>query len=145
MQSKKLKLWLFPFIILIIISISGIVFAINTINTWYQTITVNQIVDAHGICQQVRHTWSKSYFIPTKTSAEWSAFRSNKPEDVILSPCSSPSWTYWSPVVIWCNPMQTAGPPPSTCSPIWSKIITNYPPVNQPCQDYWAIVELTCQ
>lgn len=45
-------------------------------------------VDEHGTCQRVTNNSGLSVFVPTKTTAEWSAFRSNLPGSVTLSACS---------------------------------------------------------
>ncbi len=68
------------------------VWAINTVATGFQTTTSDVEIDAHSTCQNVKHTWSNSYFVPTKTSAEWSAFRNNTPSDVALSACGGGGW-----------------------------------------------------
>src|SRR3989338_4785263 len=44
-------------------------------------------IDAHGVCKKVTNISGKSYFIPTKISNEWSAFRSNLPFNVTLEDC----------------------------------------------------------
>ncbi len=71
------------------------VWAINTVSTGYQTTTTDTEIDAHSTCQNVRHTGSNSYFVPTKTSSEWLAFRNNVPSDVALSDCDW--WWYTLP------------------------------------------------
>jgi|GEM_PF-3789826 len=62
---------------------------INTVATGYQTTTSEVSVDAHSDCQKLSHTGSTSYFVPTKTSAEWTAFQNNKPSDVTVGDCQS--------------------------------------------------------
>ena len=65
------------------------VWAINTVATGYKTTTSNQTINAHGVCRQVQHTASTSYFVPTKTSNEWLQFRNNKPGAVTITNCST--------------------------------------------------------
>lgn len=70
--------------------IPGIVFALNTIVSGFQVSSTPVSIDAHGVCQKVNATDGKTYFVPTNTSTEWSAFRANKPAGVMLSSCVTP-------------------------------------------------------
>src|SRR5690606_14267826 len=45
------------------------------------------MVDEHSVCKNVKNLNGRSLFIPTKTSAEWSSFRTNTPNNVDLSDC----------------------------------------------------------
>lgn len=63
------------------------VWAINTVATGYKTTTTDRKVYAHGVCNEVRHTGWSAYFVPTKTSAEWSAVRNNSPSWLAISTC----------------------------------------------------------
>ena len=69
------------------VMIPAYTWALNTISTGYRTTTSNQVINGHGVCQQVRHTSGLAAFVPTKTSAEWAAFRANAPSNVALSSC----------------------------------------------------------
>jgi len=81
------------------------VWAINTVNTWYKTTTAIVEIDAHSTCRTVRHTGSISYFVPTKSSAEWSAFRANEPSNIVTNTCcdSSLGWYCWYLANDWQN------------------------------------------
>ena len=48
----------------------------------------NQDIDEHGTCQKVDNSTGGDIFIPTNTSAEWTAFRGNGPAGVTYSACS---------------------------------------------------------
>lgn len=62
-------------------------FALNTIATGFQVGATQVTIDAHGVCQVAVATDNKSYFVPTNTADEWSAFRTNKPSGVTLAAC----------------------------------------------------------
>lgn len=81
-------------ILMVLISvIPGLVYALNTESTGYQTGTSGTYVYVHSeTCQEVSHTGSSSYFVPTNTLSEWNTFKTNKPGDVTLaSSCPTPS------------------------------------------------------
>lgn len=61
--------------------------AINTQEDGYQTTTSFQEIRVHGDCKRVRHTGSKSYFIPTKTRDEADHVLSNPPADLEVQAC----------------------------------------------------------
>ncbi len=84
--SKKSNKSLLTLLAVLFLAIPLTVFAINTVSTGFQVGPSNVKIDAHGTCKQVRST-SGTLFVPTKSSAEWSAFRSNKPSGVTLSSC----------------------------------------------------------
>ena len=89
-HSNKLsafRLIIFLFIVLVNFLFSWWAYGTGTIETWFQTTTTFQTIDAHGECRQVRHTWGQSYFVPTASSAEWTAFLSNHPSDVEMTGC----------------------------------------------------------
>ena len=87
MFNKKPKLKI-VILILAFALVPPTIWAIDTVSSGYKTTTSNKEVNAHGTCQLVKHTGGTSYFVPTKTSSEWSAFRSNKPSAVQLSQCT---------------------------------------------------------
>ena len=66
------------------------VLAINNCNDGWQ-IAVGQTkqINCHGICKKVTNNCSKTIFVPTRTSSEWSEFRINRPSCVSLSECCS--------------------------------------------------------
>lgn len=73
-----------------------ITLALNTITTGFQVGASQITIDVHGVCQKVNSTDGKSYFVPTNTAAEWSAFRANKPVGVTLNACCAVPYS-WSP------------------------------------------------
>ncbi len=84
---------------------SMITWWINTVSSWFKSTWVNQIIDAHWECRQVRHTWTKSHFIPSRTSLWWQSFIDNKPSDVTIWLCPIDwGWSSWSYGSYWsCN------------------------------------------
>lgn len=66
-----------------------VAFAINTVDTGYQVLDGTTVqIDAHGTCKKVTNSTANDYFVPTKTSTEWSTFRSNLPTNVTLAACA---------------------------------------------------------
>jgi len=53
-------------------------------------------IDEHGICQKVANASGNRIFVPTKTAAEWAAFRNNRPAGVTLEGCLTIAkiWSY---------------------------------------------------
>ena len=83
---KKIKFKIVWIIIWLFI-ISWVVSAINSVSTWYKVIKwwwkVN--IDAHWDCREVVDNSSvNTYFIPTKSAVEWTAFKWNLPSWVSL-------------------------------------------------------------
>jgi len=64
---------------------ASVILAIGTQSTGFKTSSSAQDVSFYDSCASVRHTGSTSYFVPTKTISEWSAFKSNVPADVTLT------------------------------------------------------------
>lgn len=70
-----------------------VVNAIDTADTGYIVETgEKKEIDAHGVCKVVdnetdEHGNPINIFVPTKTVAEWEAFRNNLPQHVFLLPC----------------------------------------------------------
>jgi len=75
------------FVAAFLIGAPVVVFALNTIATGFQVASTQVTIDAHGVCKKVNATDGKSYFVPTNTAGEWSAFRANKPSGVSLGSC----------------------------------------------------------
>ena len=50
---------------------------------------VTSVIDEHGICRVVTNTSGQPLFVPTRTSAEWTAFYNNPPGGVSTPPCAS--------------------------------------------------------
>jgi len=48
-------------------------------------------INEHSVCYTVVNSSAFDYFVPTKTAAEWTAFRNNLPADVALCDCASTS------------------------------------------------------
>lgn len=101
MKKMKLKIiWVLVWIFIL----WWTVFALNSVSTWYK---VNKSwwkvnIDAHWDCREVRNNSStNNYFIPTKSSTEWSNFKSHLPSWVSLpNECfidarSNPSEANW--------------------------------------------------
>lgn len=91
MKKKSIAKKLIFFVMILIVLVGGLVFALNTVSTGFRTNKSTYMqVNAWSNCYQINNTGSvNDYFIPTATSTEWSAFRTNKPSDVSLTACSS--------------------------------------------------------
>lgn len=91
LKKKSITKKLIFFVVILIVLVGGLVFALNTVSTGFRTNKSTYMqVNAWSNCYQVNNTGSANdYFIPTATSTEWSAFRTNKPSDVSLTACSS--------------------------------------------------------
>ncbi len=111
-MKKKNKIILA--ILLWILIIPTATWAIWGIFSGFRTTSTNQIIDVHGVCKWIKNTWSKNYFVPTKTSIEWSTFLTNKPSDVAETSCSingicNSAYTYsCSSGIFDSNPWDTA-------------------------------------
>lgn len=92
---------LFALLILLAIPVSGI--ALNTVATGFQVGSSQVTIDAHGTCKRVSATDGTLYFVPTNTSAEWSAFRANKPAGVNTTACD-PVRIYLTSGTTWTVP-----------------------------------------
>ena len=52
---------------------------------------LSETIDVHGVCKKaLAPSSNKNYFVPTKTSSEWEAFRNYLPSGVSLESCSLP-------------------------------------------------------
>jgi hypothetical protein len=83
---KNMKV--FYVILLIIVLINPIfVFAINSVSEWYR-VSSTSIINANGTCRSVtKNSWS-DFFVPTRTSTEWTTFINNKPWTSTLWSCA---------------------------------------------------------
>ena len=70
-----------------VLLLPAVVLALNTIDTGFQIAHTTTAIDAHGVCQQLFSTDGKTYFVPTKTSNEWSIFRTQMPAAITASSC----------------------------------------------------------
>ena len=97
-MNNKLKISL---VLVLIVALPGIAYSLNTILTGYQTtssdVTIFAAYDGSGeyqssgegiqLCNEVRHTGSTSYFVPTKTLFEHSSFINSNPSDTSVVEC----------------------------------------------------------
>lgn len=71
-----------------VVIFAGIVYAASS----YQiNNTISTTVNEWGTCGQITNNSGKGVFVPTNTSAEWSAFRSNLPSGVTNGSCCVPN------------------------------------------------------
>ena len=73
-----------------ILFVVSIVYAIDTVAEGYQVGSTAKTIDAHGTCRTVKTDSGSDIFVPTKTAAEWTAFRDNAPVGVTFAACSPP-------------------------------------------------------
>lgn len=97
-----------PLLILITLSVAiffvaGISYALDSWNTGFRinTETKNVYVGSAQTCYKVTNTSGNSYFIPTKTIAEWNAFNANKPAGVTVSGCAECQYSVTNPYFVW--------------------------------------------
>ncbi|MEA9355421.1 fibrinogen-like YCDxxxxGGGW domain-containing protein [Bacteriovorax sp. PP10] len=84
-------------------------FAIGTLNEGYMIVHgTSERINAHATCKKVANAHaSRDYFIPTKTSPEWTSFVTNPPTSVTFSNCDA---TYRScQDILRANPASTSG------------------------------------
>ena len=60
---------------------------INTVTEGFRVANVTTQINAHGICKNVTANDGKTYFVPTRTSAEWTTFLAQKPTTVSATNC----------------------------------------------------------
>ena len=95
MVSSKHSHLLIKTSLFVIVGLSFFVFfnvnkalAINTCSSgWQISDGQTKQINCHGVCKKVTNNCGKSIFIPTKTSTEWSEFRTHNPTCVSLSSC----------------------------------------------------------
>lgn len=83
---------IFSFIFFLVISqLSSVSFAINTVDTGYQiSIGQRQGLTPYGSCSSITNNHASNvYFIPTKTSVEYSTFLNHPPTGVVVGACAS--------------------------------------------------------
>lgn len=100
MRLKKSIIILFC--LTFVISSSIAVYALSNWNEGYKAIHASSVIvrynSATGTRAQVTSTeTSTDYFIPTKTTAEWTAFKNKKPSKItICEPTADCSWGTWT-------------------------------------------------
>lgn len=86
-----MKVWLKSYLISSLVLLSWDCFSIDTVSEGFKVLSGSTVaIDAHGTCQQVSNASGVDQFVATKTSAEWSSFRSNLPSGMSLGSCSTP-------------------------------------------------------
>jgi hypothetical protein len=85
-------------LILLVICTHPIAEAINTISDGFRVnnATISQI-DAHGTCTAVINNSGQDQFIATRSSTEWSSFRSTPPTGVVAGVCCQPGYISTGP------------------------------------------------
>lgn len=79
--------------LLLILYISSPAFALNTCDTGFSVSHgVTKEINCHSECQKVTNSKSKTIFVPTKSSIEWSQFTANPPSNVSFEICITYSW-----------------------------------------------------
>ncbi len=88
---RKSKFYWLVFIF--VIAFAGTAYALNIWNTGYRinTETKNVYVGAGQDCHKITNTSGNSYFIPTKTTAEWNSFASHLPSGASVASCGPPA------------------------------------------------------
>ena len=90
MKRKKILIWILIIVaIVLIIFLIKLILAINTVDTGFRVIAGGALmkIDAWGVCRNVDNNLAQDIFVPTKTSLEWSEFRTHYPAGVTLSVC----------------------------------------------------------
>lgn len=65
------------------------VWAINSVETGFRVGSTEVSVDAQGVCKKIVSTDGQEYFVPTKSSEEWTSFLTNTPEGLTLAECQA--------------------------------------------------------
>lgn len=74
---------------IIVVSIPASIQAINIVLEGFRVGVVATQIDAHNICKNVQTSNGNQYFVPTKTSAEWTTFLSRLPVGATATDCTS--------------------------------------------------------
>lgn len=96
-------------ILLITLLFPSVSFGIGTLNEGYRVLHgTSERVNAHATCKKVANTHASSdYYIPTKSSPEWTSFVTNPPTNITLTNCDV---TYRScQDILRANPSSTSG------------------------------------
>ncbi|WP_374000227.1 fibrinogen-like YCDxxxxGGGW domain-containing protein [Bdellovibrio bacteriovorus] len=77
--------------IFFILITAPLLLALNTQDTGHRVNrSTTKAINAHNVCKKVINAnVAKDFFVPTKTAAEWTSFRSNLPASVTLGSCTS--------------------------------------------------------
>jgi len=92
-----------PFVVLVAIALvfGGIVYAANSYRVGKSGASL--AVTEHGVCKVVKNNNGNDIFVPTKTSNEWSLFRTNA-KNVTLSNCGPIQTILWPYTDDWAVP-----------------------------------------
>ncbi len=133
MKLKKIKFSVYWFIIFSVLSTVGIVFAINTITTWYRINATAQEI-YRGVCKSVKTTSWNNVFAPTKTQTEWNRFISNKPGNVSIWDCvwnNSANYIYEYVIKPYYTSVHAWDPG------WWTEIWSDYTTIDKYCEYAW--------
>jgi len=83
-RYKKVHLLL---LVLIAMTIPASIWAINIVAEGFRVGNVTMQINAHSICKNVTSPGGTEYFVPTKTSGEWTTFLGNVPPGVVVADC----------------------------------------------------------
>ncbi len=75
--------------------LSSTVYALNTWSSGYKVNSGTTVDVRYGpsqLCRKVTNTSANSFFVPSKTVAEWNAFEANLPPGVSTADCCVPAW-----------------------------------------------------
>lgn len=101
---------------------NAVLAGLNTVESGFMSAPADKhTIDTHTVCREVENTGSeKIFFIPTRTAAEWQAFRDQPPADLNLAACGS----YIE--INNCEELQMIGHPELTC-PVGKCDQSSYP------------------
>jgi Regulator of chromosome condensation (RCC1) repeat len=85
---KRYKIYLLV-IAITVLTIPASLQAINQIIEGYRVGLVTTQINAHGICKNVTSTSGTEYFVPTRSSTEWTTFLSNLPPGASAADCTT--------------------------------------------------------
>ena len=85
-MNKGIKILLFTFFVFLIAF--SLVKAIDSNSEgWKLDPSETLSIDVNSVCRDITNTGSNTYFVPTKTEAEWTYFINNSPSDVTILGC----------------------------------------------------------
>ncbi len=67
--------------------------AISLNSAWNDSTTIISNIYEYWVCRRYWWTTDTGLFVPTKTSAEYTAFRNNKPSNITLNDCPVSCWS----------------------------------------------------